>query len=264
MFTVQNYRSALWNSYPATLAKQGAIAAAAGYLYFFSSSKLELASICKSSTSELSNYLCLRSTTFFDQQNLVAFFFKPLSAPTLWIEGIVKPYIPDFHFTTKNCHVIYELLEIMDRHLGLNQLLDYPLIKAHINRRIEKICRADSDIISSVFSEELIFRFGIQKVALLSLAKFFPDRIGKFFTHPATRILITSFIFAFSHLREELDGFVIPQFIGGLIYGVIFEKYGLLASTVSHYTSTLSLYHSETNRWKNHLFSEAKKLGITT
>lgn len=51
-----------------------------------------------------------------------------------------------------------------------------------------------------------------------------------YFAHPASRILIVSLLFAFAHDNPE----VMPQFIQGLAWGVLFERHGLLATSIGH------------------------------
>jgi len=80
--------------------------------------------------------------------------------------------------------------------------------------------------------EEIIFRLLIQKIALLALAKAVPKKVKGLFSHTASRIVIASAIFAFAHDRPT----VMPHFLQGLAWGIIFEncRYGLYASSVGH------------------------------
>ncbi len=234
MSVMQNVQptTSLWNTYPATLIKQVAIGAAAGCIHFFSAIHIIIPT-CESSTSELSQYICLRSAKFFEIKNL-KLFINPIFDLKDSIAKIVKPIIPDVvRLYAENCELPDDILRLNIPFSKLNNIINK---QNSFNIACCNQYKQSSNLIASAFAEELIFRFGIQKIALLSLAKFLPERIGKFLSHPVSRIIIASSIFAFAHKND----FLLQQFLGGLIDGFLFEKYGLLASTISHASNNLA------------------------
>lgn len=209
--------------------KHGAIGAVASYISHYSTGIVN--PICVQSTSQLSNYLCLRATTFFEPNNLVLLFNPIISARCL-IKDAVEPFIPDFSiFETRNCDTLLHLIQ--------NNLLSSTNLEKTITAYLpmSKVCctspgySTGPEIIAGAFAEELLVRVGIQKIALLTLAKLFPDRIGKLLSHQASRILISSFIFAMVHGRSHGN---LSQFLSGIVYGYIFEKYGFLTAIITH------------------------------
>jgi len=151
--------------------------------------------MCNSSASSLSDYVCIRAAKFFDDQNL-KFYRNFMFGLKDRAVQIVQPFIPE--------------------------VVRFKEMKS-------------SELVAEAFAEELLCRFCIQKVALLTLAHFFPERIGKFLSHPTSRIMIASAMFAVAHWDEN----ELPHFIVGAIYGMVFEKYGLSACTISHITHNL-------------------------
>lgn len=219
--------------------KHGAIGAVASYMSHYSTGIVS--PICVQSTSQLSNYICLRATAFFAPNNLVLL-FNPIISAKIWIKDTVEPFIPAFSiFETKNCDILYELIATTrDFHKTLKAYL--PMCKTCCT---SPAYSTGPEIIADAFAEELLMRVGIQKIALLTLAKLFPDRIGKVLSHQASRILISSFIFAMVHGRSHGN---LSQFLSGIIYGYIFEKYGFLTATITHCGHNIL----QNNQLKNH------------
>lgn len=151
--------------------------------------------ICDRSTSVLSDYFCMRPAKLFDDQKL-KFYRNLMFGLKDRIVQIVHPFIPE----------VYSFQEMKS-----------------------------SELVTEAFAEELLCRFGIQKIALLTLAHFLPERIGRVLSRPTSRIIIASAIFAVVHRDEN----VLPKFINGMIYGALLEKYGLWACTISHITHNL-------------------------
>jgi hypothetical protein len=205
--------------------KHGVIGAVASYISYSSTGIVN--PICAISTSQLSDYICLRATAFFELDNLILL-FNPIISTRSLIKDAVEPLIPAFSiFETKNCAILSHLIKTST---NLDKILNAYL-------PMSKICCTSSsyhtgpEIIAGAFAEELVIRVGIQKIALLSLAKLFPDRIGKLLSHQISRIMISSFIFAMVHVRSSGT---LPQFLSGIVYGYIFEKYGFLTATITH------------------------------
>lgn len=216
--------SSSWN-YPASIIKNAVIGIGAGFVDHYTSLNY-VAPFCKSNTDELGQYLCLQSAKFFDPQNLSQF-QSPVIKALGSIREIVERFIPQvIELHARNCNSLYATY-------GSN------LIKLEMRTlyALSECCETtlSNKIIAAAFAEELIFRFGIQKVALLSIASLCPKRVGKVLSHPASRILITSLLFAFAHGNDS----VLPQFVGGLTHGIVYEQYGLLASSISHSTANL-------------------------
>lgn len=231
--------------------KHGAIGAASGFISHYSTHLV--IPICAVSTSQLSNYLCLRATTFFKQDNLVLL-FNPIISAKLLIQNTLKPYIPAFSiFNTRNCDTLFHLIE----NIAQTDLLS-PTVLKYLS--FSKVCCTPSSydtsdaILASALAEELLIRVGIQKIALLTLAKLFPNRIGKILSHQVPRILISSFIFAFVHGRSHGN---LSQFLSGIIYGYIFERYGLLTATITHCTHNLLTNNMLKNHCENTISSYA-------
>lgn len=228
MEIIQNYRSVLLNSYPATIIKRGAIGIAAGLYHSLVSTNFVTDPICKSSTSALSNYLCLRPASFFDPNNLSRF-FNPFKSFQNLTARVVEKIIPNlFSINSKYCNLISSIIGNPGN------------LHAEYMATIGSCCfMTPSQTIAASFAEELVFRVGIQKIALVSLAKFFPERIGKLLAQPISRIVFASLFFAFSHQRLK-EGFVLSQFMGGLMYGFLYEKHGLFACTTAHSVANLA------------------------
>jgi len=161
--------------------------------------------VCLSIPQQYSNYLCLRAHALID--------------------------------VNKYRNVLIPIVQLKDRILSVVQpLLPFnPLIKNAVGNSI---------------AEELLFRVLIQQVFFLALDKLASisnskknkvqsrlERSVQVLSHPATRILISSSIFAFAHFGLG-DLFYISQFLSGIIYGIVFEKYGFFAATTSHSITT--------------------------
>ena len=194
----------LW-SYPASFIKQEIIATAAGGVSAVSA--LSLLSACQSSTRELGDYLCLQSKHFFNPKNIS--FYLPFVTLSDEIFSFVQPYLP--------------ALSMLKVDLG-------PAIC---------VCTAHIEAIT-VFGciEELVYRVGLQKILLLSSAKLVPSPLGKIVSHPISRIFIASSIFALIHENT----LTLSPFVGGLIYGTLFEKYGFIAASTAHIASNFFVF----------------------
>jgi hypothetical protein len=117
--------------------------------------------------------------------------------------------------------------------------------------------------LASAFAEELIFRVGVQTLvpfALNKAASLLPakktakmrhkaqpkpgylDKIRTVLTHPATRILVTSAIFALAHERPHnpQENIVITQFTSSILYGAVYQGGGFFASTLAHSVQNLA------------------------
>lgn len=188
--------NSLW-SYPASFIKQGIIATAAGGISAVSAASL--LSACQSGTSKLSDYLCVQSKHFFNPQNISL--YLPFVTFTDEIFSFVQPYLP--------------ALSMFKVDLGSALC----------------VCTAHIEVLT-VFAciEELVYRVGLQKISLLSASKLVPSPLGKIVSHPISRILIASSIFALIHENT----LTLSPFIGGLIYGTLFEKYGFIAASTAH------------------------------
>lgn len=242
---MQNIRpvTGFWNSYPYTFIKQSAIGGIAGCLNHLSTRNL--VPICSSSTSKFSNYLCLKSESFFAPQNLSRF-VGPIREITGWMGRIIQPIIPSISLNATNCSMLGE--QLLNKVTDIADHIEHFLISDVIKKNC---CNVNfNQIIAAVFAEELIYRVGIQQIALLTLARLCPVRLGKFIAHPISRIIIASSIFAFSHLPKVGNDSVLSHFIMGLICGSLYEKYGFLAATTSHIAHNLLARH-ETNSYCN-------------
>lgn len=202
-------------NYSVNTIKNGAIGAVAG-LSYFSAKLLLLERFCTSFPIRIQDYVCLRSTTYFDIKK-----YTPL----------LTPYI--------------KLLDSIAYSLQLKLPFD----------------PYNNHSIAYGFAEELLDRVLVQKVAFLGLdyllskiptpqPKKLPrglrerqiqqenppgaiQNLRSVISHPATRIFLTSSLFAFTHITKG-DRFLLPHFLSGLVYGVIFEKYGFFAAMTAH------------------------------
>jgi len=246
MSTTQIHReTSLW-SYPATFIKHTGIGAVLGYSVNFLNRQL-IWPLCNTNTGELRDRLCLRAVSFFNSQTIAAL-NRPFVALKSSIVTAVEPFIPNIDVLPKNCleflTVSMEVLtsEAVKSRYSQQELTSFDQI---LKEFFLECCwsgnnfRTGSNLIAHSLAEELVVRVGIQKIALLSLAKFFPERIRKIVSLPTSRVLITSFIFAFLHLREDADGILLPQFLGSLVYGFIYEKYGFAAAATAHSVSNI-------------------------
>jgi len=85
-------------------------------------------------------------------------------------------------------------------------------------------------------TEELYFRGLIQQVALPKLSNLLPSPFKNIFNHKITRIFLTSTLFALSHTNHwDTDLCLLPQFFGGVSYGILAESDGLGSSIAAHF-----------------------------
>lgn len=128
----------------------------------------------------------------------------------LWIAiysikyGVVVP--ADFFYNTldKVLHII--TLEVKDDHFKSDRL--EPL-----------------NYFSGAIAEEIYCRYLIQQVALPAFANLVPESIGKVINHKFTRISLTSFLFALSHVQYWRSGVsFLNVFSSGLLYGTLAES----------------------------------------
>jgi len=94
-------------------------------------------------------------------------------------------------------------------------------------------------VVLNAFNEELFHRFWIQGVLLPLfgnlIGKVVPVPVKNILNHPATRIAITSLLFAAGHDVTWLCmGYAINFFAFGIIDGMIYEKGGLIPATIEH------------------------------
>lgn len=235
-----------WNSYPGTFVKSVSIAATASLVDFRLQGKY-VYPFCDSSSGGLSDYLCLRVGKLFNLHH-VSIFNAPLSKLRSLIANTVAPIIPDLGIHPKNCqefsdlsHKVLTSATARSRH-SLKELLE---IKSALNLDLLNCClteggiRTSAYIISNALAEELIFRVGIQKIALLSLAKLFPDRIRNILQNAPTRIFITSLIFAAIHVEIDPQTNLLPHFLVSLLFGTLYETHGLVAAATAHSVSNI-------------------------
>ena len=225
-----------------SLLLDGMIGLALGIAQYYSSDRA-IYPICDAHTGHLSNLLCLRSAKFFEPQALDRF-FNPIYNLKMQISDVISPIIPNvsalsprnFPALIADGKIILKLRETATRET--NKTLS---IAAEKYDSIISNCSLNhwnSWIVPDAFAEEVIFRLGVQKIALISLSKILPNQLGNFLANRATRIVLTSFLFALAHRREDSGG-VITQFIGGLVNGYLFEQHGILAATISHCATNL-------------------------
>lgn len=199
---------------------------------------------CSTSTSRLSDYLCIRAAKFIDPAK-IAQFFNPIESLRVLVTETINPYLPNvFPLRTsdmcpsllKSYGVFKEYKDVMLAQFGNNPSLLNKITteEDRFSDTYDLCCVHEKhffDLANEAFSEELIYRVGIQKIGLTFLSHLLPKRIGTFVAHPISRVFVTSFIFALAHQKHP---FVVSQLISGLFFGFIFEKYGLFASTLSH------------------------------
>lgn len=214
--SVQSIQSPSFWSYPGALIKQTAI----GGISALVNNVIKFAMLrpaCLSLPQQYSNYLCLRAHALID--------------------------------VNKYQNVLIPIVQLKDRILSIVQpLIPFnPLIK---------------NAVGNAIAEELLFRVLFQQVFFVALAKLpsianlfskrgkklqnrvqqnkLPspvERSVQILSHPMTRILVSSSIFAFCHFGLG-DSFYISQFLSGVIYGIVYEKYGFFAATTSHSITT--------------------------
>lgn len=221
------------------LLKTATIGAAAGYVQ--ARGFKPLYEFCLANTSKLGEFVCLSSSKFHAPIQRFTPFLSAISKVTVSTGIFLRRLIPDNIVQFPNsCQHFFSIYRNIEKLTSIAPGKDYLEIK-------EVCCKglAGSKIQADALAEELIFRLGIQKIALLGLSKLLPDRIGKVLSHSASRILITSLIFAFCHMKNRPH--VLIQFISGVIDGFIFEKYGIVASTISHVVHNHTLYGIGTN-----------------
>lgn len=239
--------TSLWSSYPGTFLKNSAIGAVIGFAEYFLIGKL-VKPLCDSKSGSLSDYLCLRAAKFFDLDYL-SFIGAPFAFGRSLIVEFVEPFIPNLFILPKSCpefkKAILEAFEsdVVKAKYPLKELSEYKEL-AHQDF-IHCCFLGEKSILSLALAEELIFRVGIQKTALLWLAKFCPDRIQKTLKSAPTRIFITSVIFASIHALSP-EHSILSQFLGSLTYGILYEKFGLVSTITAHSLwNTLAVVNSD-------------------
>jgi len=202
-------------NYSVNTIKNGAIGAAAG-LAFFSAKLLLLERFCTSFPIRIQDYVCLRSTTYFDIKK----YTHLLALPTKWNDAIAFSLQIRLPFDPYNNHSIaYGFSEELIYRLFTQKIafqgLDYLLSKIPTPQP-KKLSR---DLEARRIQQENP-PGAVQKIRNL-------------FSHKVTRILISTSIFTFAHLTKG-DRFLIPHFLSGLVYGIVFERYGFFAATAAH------------------------------
>lgn len=207
---------------------------------------------CSTSTSQLSDYLCIRSAQFFDPAKL-AQFLHPLETLRVLVSETIKPYLPkSFPIRTSDmCPILLKSFGVFKTYKDnvIAQFGNNPSILSRVtteeNRYYDSYnlcCVNEMNIFglaAEAFSEELIYRLGIQKIGLTVLSKLLPKRMGAMVAHPISRVFVTSCIFALAHQKHP---FVVSQLVSGLFFGFVFEKYGIFASTLSHAIENTLIY----------------------
>lgn len=256
-----------WESY--SFIKKSAIAltigAATGVLGYYSATYI--ATACASNQNGLGDYLCLRSGKFFNPITLHTL-MNPVIKLSHSIKRIALPltfFIPQISLKSDQCTELGTTLV-----KWINNKYTHEIAKEITLRVYEPCCTRTSSVRESLamsFAEEFIFRFIFQGVCFAGLQKLptllklrgrvRPTNVStrssfqKIVSHPSTRALTISLIFAFAHFRSDVVGDqVLPNFTSSLIYSSLFEKYGLLygtfAATSAHFVSNLFAY----NAWK--------------
>jgi len=199
---------------------------------------------CSTSTSRLSDYLCIRAAKFFDPAK-IAQFFNPIETLRVLVTETINPYLPNIFplRTSDMCPSLLKSFGVFKTYKDklISQFGNNPSLLNRITTEEDRYydtfnlcCTKEKrffDLANEAFSEELIYRVGIQKIALTALSQLLPKRIGAIVANPISRVFVTSFIFALAHQKHP---FVVSQLISGLFFGFIFEKYGLFASTLTH------------------------------
>jgi hypothetical protein len=170
--------------------------------------------------------LCLKPGRFFDPENLRTFSLAFHNVTTA-IQLHVQSYMPSIPITANNCH---ELLK-------WDHKLSKDLVDICCSTRIRDVFNVQT-FLSGAITEEFTDRYLLQTIALPFIAKLIPERIGKPLLSPSARVLITAIFFAVTHYRiDQTD--VTSQFVGGIVYGILFEKFGFVAATAAHFTSNI-------------------------
>lgn len=197
--------------------KHSAIGVSSGFLYAVSAHHY-IAPKCLKATSILGQYACLYKAKFFDAQKLTSY-IETIGKVRETITAIIRPYFPDvFSLNAQLCS---------------RSLTYHPYYEACCLTKSSKI-------FAEAVAEEFIFRYCIQKVILTTISKPLPERFKAIISSPTSRIILTSLFFAFVHRKTHL---VLPHFIGGVIFGTLYEKTGFFPAAVSHATANLVLNH---------------------
>lgn len=199
-------------NYSLNTLKHGAIGAAVGIAHF-SAKLLLLERFCTSIPFQ--DYVCLRSTTYFDLKK----YTHLLAFPTKLNDAIAYSLQIRLPFDPYNNHSIA---------YGFSEELMYRLF-------VQKIAFQGLDYLLSKFPTPQPRKLpsGLAGRAQKENPPGAIQKIRSLFTHKATRILISTSIFTFAHLTKG-DRFLIPTFLSGLVYGVVFEKYGFFAAMTAH------------------------------
>lgn len=121
-----------------------------------------------------------------------------------------------------------------------SQVQNLPEINHHIYRMSLRCMPQDlRNSFASILTEEIIFRFVLQKYILVYLSQCLPSHLQPYFRHTSTRILLTTFCSCFLYTSQAVHG-VGTHFLNGLILGGLSENYGLFFSILYHTGYNLS------------------------
>ena len=209
-------------NYSINTLKHGTIGVLGGSLNHFL--KKPVAQFCSTNDS----IFCLKPDRFFDPENLNTLSSAILTV-TKTIQKLVLPPMPSLPLSANNCHRLLKL--------DSNEPTTRDLVGVCCSSRIQRRFNTQT-FLSGAITEEFTDRYLLQKIALPFLAKLLPKRIGKPLLAPSARILITSLFFATTHYKKHKTD-VTTQFMAGIIYGFLFEKFGFFAATAAHFTNNL-------------------------
>ena len=211
--------------------KIGAIAVLTGYCGYLLYSPIRGA--CILNQGGLTDFLCLRASNFFRPGNIDD--LLQINIPNLLMQAVFKFGLPiNSLLNARSCKAFANVL-VNKLDQVANVMAQEPI--SYYARCCLVPTLKQTALLS--FGEELIYRKLIQNWALLKIAKLAPVRYRQFLSESTTRIFLTSMLFAINHYERGRP--LLPEFITGVILGAVYEKYGVIAATVSHFVTNLHI-----------------------
>jgi membrane protease YdiL (CAAX protease family) len=105
-----------------------------------------------------------------------------------------------------------------------------------------------ASVLLNAFTEELLFRGLIQRVAMPAVSKLVPKSYGDLIGSKIFRITFTSAIFALAHKHSVSNPpfGAWPHFVGGVAYGWAAERYnGLFIAVLTHFLHNVYVYDNQ-------------------
>ncbi len=141
------------------------------------------------------------------------------------------------------------VLKISQVCYSISSIRKFLMLPTHIVERGPNFFAAS--VLLNAFTEELLFRGLIQRIALPTVSKIVPKSYEDLIKSKIFRITFTSAIFALAHKRSVSNPpfGAWPHFVSGIAYGWAAERYnGLLIPLLTHFLHNVVAYDNQQRR----------------